>query len=324
MTAMDFMEPTRLWFLLGVGVILAAYVVGQFQRRRYAMRFSSSHLLDKVAPKRAGWGRHLLAAVFLLGLSTAVVASAQPQGDVKVPKQRATIMLALDTSLSMKATDVTPSRIAAAKAGAVRFVNSIPKKLNVGLVSFDGSATVDVTPTTDRNSVTQSIKSLSLHEGTAIGDAVSASLDAIKAVPKGADGKKVPAVIVLMSDGATTVGKPTADAIPEAKKAGVAVYTIAYGTPNGVVDVTLPDTGEQTRIPVPVDAQALAELASGTGGKTFTAQSASDLKSVYQELGSSIGYDTTHTDISWKFALAAAAMIGLAGLVSALWFQRLP
>jgi Ca-activated chloride channel homolog len=320
----DFMEPSRLWFLLGVGVVLAAYVASQFQRRRYAMRFSSSHLLDKVAPKRSGWGRHLLAALFLLGLSTAVVASAQPQGDVKVPKQRATIMLALDTSLSMKATDVTPSRIAAAKAGAVKFVNSIPKKLNVGLVSFAGDVRLDVAPTTDRASVTRSIKSLSLDEGTAIGDAVSTSLDAIKAVPKGRDGKKVPAVIVLMSDGATTVGKPTADAIPLAKKAGIAVYTIAYGTPNGTVDVTIPETGEQTRIPVPVDGQALADLANGTGGKSFTAQSASDLKSVYQQLGSSIGYDTQHTDISWKFALAAAAMIGLAGLISALWFQRLP
>jgi Ca-activated chloride channel homolog len=320
----DFLEPTRLWFLLGVGVILTAYVVGQFQRRRYAMRFSSSHLLDKVAPKRSGWGRHLLAALFLLGLSTAVIASAQPQGDVKVPKQRATIMLALDTSLSMKATDVTPSRVAAAKSGAVKFVNSIPKKLNVGLVSFDGDARVDVTPTTDRSTVTRSIKSLTLHEGTAIGDAVSTSIDAIKSVPKGRDGKKVPAVIVLMSDGATTVGKPTTDAIPEAKKAGVAVYTIAYGTPNGTVDVTIPETGEQTRIPVPVDGQALADLATGTGGKAFTAQSATDLKAVYQQLGSSIGYDTQHTDVSWKFALAAAAMIGLAGLISALWFQRLP
>jgi Ca-activated chloride channel family protein len=320
----DFAEPSRLWLLLGVVAVLAAYVVGQFQRRRYAVRFASSHLLDKVAPRRAGWPRHVLAALFLLGLSTAVLASAQPQAETKVPKQRATIMLALDTSLSMKATDVSPTRIAAAKAGATRFVKSIPKKLNVGLVSFDGDATVDVSPTTDRSQVTRAISSLKLNEGTAIGDAVTASLHAIQSLPKAKDGKKVPAVIVLLSDGATTVGRPTADAIPEAKKAGVAVYTIAYGTPDGVVDVTIPGTGEQTRIPVPVDSQALADLAQGTGGKSFTAQSASDLKSVYQQLGSSIGYDTEYTDISWQFALAAAAFLMVSGMVAALWFQRLP
>jgi Ca-activated chloride channel family protein len=320
----DFLHPERLWWLTLVGVVLAVYVFGQFRRRRYAVRFSSMHLIDKVAPKRPGWGRQALAALYLVGLTIGIMGAAQPVDEVKVPKQRATIMLALDTSLSMNAVDVDPSRIAAAKVAAERFVKSIPDQLNVGLVSFDGSARVNVSPTTDREAVTSAIGGLDLSEGTAIGDAVAVSLDAIEAVPDGEDGKPVPAVIVLLSDGTTTVGKQTDAVIPEAKDAGVSVWTIAYGTPDGVVDVTIPETGEQARIAVPVDAEALAQLAEATGGQSFTAESATDLEDVYQQLGSSIGYDTEQQEVTWEYALAAALLLALTGLVSAAWFQRLP
>ncbi len=320
----DFLHPERLWWLALVGAVLGVYVFAQFRRRKYAVRFSSMHLLDKVAPKRQGWGRHVLAAFFLLGLSIGVMGAAQPVDEVKVPKQRATIMLALDTSLSMNATDVDPSRIAAAKIAADKFVKSIPDQLNVGLVSFDGGARVNVSPTTDRSEVTDAIGRLDLSEGTAIGDAVAVSLDAIDAVPDGEDGKPVPAVIVLLSDGTTTVGRETESVVPEAKEAGVAVWTIAYGTPDGVVDVTIPETGEQARIAVPVDAEALAQLAEATGGQAFTAESATDLEDVYQQLGSSIGYDTEKQEVTWQYALAAAILLSLTALVSAAWFQRLP
>ena len=320
----DFLHPERLWWLAIVAVALAVYVIGQFRKRKYAVRFSSMHLLDKVAPKRPGWGRHALAALYLVGLAVGVMAAAQPVDQVKVPKQRATIMLALDTSLSMNATDVDPSRITAAKTAAEQFERSIPDQLNVGLVSFDGGARVNVTPTTDRKAVTSAISRLDLHEGTAIGDAVDASLDAIAGVPVGEDGKKIPAVIVLLSDGTTTVGREISAVIPEAKKADVAVWTIAYGTPDGVVDVTVPETGQQARIAVPVDAQALADLAEQTGGKSYTAESANDLKDVYQQLGSSIGYDTEKQEVTWQYALAAALLLGLIGVVSAAWYQRLP
>ena len=112
--------------------------------------------------------------------------------------------------------------------------------------------------------------------------------------------------------------------MPEAKKAGVSVWTIAYGTPDGVVDVTVPETGQQARIAVPVDAEALATLAKSTGGQSYTAESANDLENVYQELGSSIGYDIEQQEVTWKYALAAALVLALTGLVSAAWFQRLP
>lgn len=319
----EFLHPGRLWWLLGLAGLVVAYFIGQRRRRRRALRFTNVALLDRITP-RGGWGRHVLAAVQLLGLGIGVLALAQPQAEVRVPKERATIIVAMDTSLSMKATDVSPNRISAAKKAARQFVSTLPPKLNVGLVTFDGSARVDVTPTTDRQTVMTAIKSLTLHEGTAIGDAVEVSLDAIARVPKDDTGKKAPGIIVLLSDGSTTMGTPTDAAGPIAKKAGVPVFTIAYGTPEGVVDITLPDTGETARISVPVDAKALQGLAAATNGQSFTAESASDLKNVYQQLGSAIGYDIELQDVTWRYLAAAMAVLGLASAVTAIWFQRLP
>ena len=320
----NFEHPDRLWFLLGLVVLLAAYIFSQLRRRRHFIRFSHVALIDKVAPRRPGVARHLVAALFLLGLGVGGLGLAQPIKEVRVPKQRATIMLAIDTSLSMKATDVAPSRIAAAKASAKKFVDKIPKALNIGLVSFDTGARVDVAPTTDRAAVKQAIDKLKLHEGTAIGDAVDKSLETIADVPKGEDGKPIPAVIVLLSDGSTTVGKPTADAIPDAQKAKVSVWTIAFGTPDGSIDVTLPDTGETVRVQVPVDATALAALSEATGGQSYTAESAQEVSDVYQQLGSSIGYDTETRDITIRYLAVAMAALALAGLASTLITQRLP
>jgi Ca-activated chloride channel family protein len=320
----NFLHPDRLWLLLAIPVLLVGYLVGLRFRKHRALRFSNVAMLDKIAPKRGGWGRHILAAVQLIGLSIGIMAIAQPLDEVRVPKERATIVLAMDTSLSMRAKDVSPSRIAAAKKAAAKFVDTLPKQLNLGLVTFDGSARVDVTPTTDRQSVRQAIKSLKLHEGTAIGDAVEVSLDAISRAPKDASGKAAPGVIVLLSDGSTTMGIPTVDAGPIAKKAGVPVWTIAYGTAEGVVDITLPDTGETARIQVPVDVEALAQLARGSGGEAFTAETASDLRDVYQRMGSAIGYDTEERDVTVRYIAAAMAVLVLTGLAGAIWFQRLP
>ena len=320
----DFLHPVRLWWLATLVVLVGAYVFGLLQRRRRAIRFTNVSLLDKVAPRRSGWGRHVLAALTLVGFAIGIMAFAQPRAEVKVPKERATIMVALDTSLSMKATDVTPTRVASAKAAAIRFVKSLPGKLQVGLVSFDGSARVEVRPTTDRSAVTDAIRGLQLHEGTAIGDAVEASVRAIQQVPKDASGKSAPGVIVLLSDGSTTMGTPTEQSAPVARKAGISVWTIAYGTADGVVDITLPDTGETARIRVPVDADALASLSRATGGQSFAAASAQDLSSVYQKMGSAIGYDTEHHDVTVRYLAAALATLFLASLVGAAAFQRLP
>lgn len=320
----SFEHPVRLWILLALLGLVGAYAFGLALRRRRAVRFSNMAILDQIGARRGGWGRHVLAGAQLLGLAVGIMAIAQPFGQVLVPKERATVVLALDTSLSMKATDVSPTRIASAKKSAETFVRSLPKKLNLGLVSFDGTSRVEVAPTTDRTSVIRAIKGLELHEGTAIGEAVKTSLGAIARVPKDETGKKAPGVIVLLSDGSTTMGTPTSAAGPLARKAGVPVWTIAYGTPEGVVNITLPETGQTQAVQVPVDGAALAELATQTSGKSFTAESASDLSSVYSKLGGAIGYDKERHDLSWRYFVVALALMGTANLLAAAFFQRVP
>lgn len=320
----SFLHPGRLWLLLGLIGFVGVYVWTLLRRRKYIVRFSSNRLIDQIAPRRPGLGRHITAALFLIGLAIGTLGVAQPFKNERIPKQRATIILAMDTSLSMKATDVSPSRIEASKNAAKTFVGSLPPALNLGLVSFDTGARVDVDPTTDRSRVKQSIDKLKLRQGTAIGDAVQASLDLIAEVPKGEDGKAVPAVIVLLSDGSTTVGTPTEDAIPLARKAGVPVWTIAFGTPDGVISVQDPSSGENVTVSVPVDAEALARLSSGTGGDSFLAQSAEDLSAVYSKLGSSIGYEVEKREVTFRYFVVALSVLALSGLASLLFFQRIP
>ncbi len=320
----SFLHPGRLWLLLALIGFVAVYIWTLLRRRKYIVRFSSNRLIDQIAPRRPGLGRHITAVMFLIGLAIGTLGVAQPFKNERIPKQRATIILAMDTSLSMKATDVSPSRIEASKNAAKTFVGSLPPALNLGLVSFDTGARVDVEPTTDRSRVKQSIDKLKLRQGTAIGDAVQSSLDLIAEVPKGEDGKAVPAVIVLLSDGSTTVGTPTEDAIPLARKAGVPVWTIAFGTPDGVISVQDPSSGENVTVSVPVDAEALAKLASGTGGDSFLAQSAEDLSAVYSKLGSSIGYEVERREVTFRYFVAALSVLALSGLASLLFFQRIP
>lgn len=318
-----FIAPERLWFLAGVAVLAVAYVALQFKRSTYAVRFSNLALLDKVAPKRPGWRRHVVSGGYLLAMCALVVALAQPQTFERVPKERATIILAVDVSLSMQATDVSPTRIDSAKVAAARFVRTIPPKLQVGLVSFSGTTSLLVPPTTDRDAVTRAIRSLQLDEGTAIGDAVKTSLSAIAAIPRDESGERAPAVVVLLSDGKTTVGTPTEESIEPAKDASVSVFTIAYGTPDGFVEVDDGMGGSQ-RVYVPVDEPALEQLAAETGGTSFEASSTADLTKVYQELGSAIGYDREAQEITWKVLAAGLAMMALVGGLSLAWFQRLP
>lgn len=319
---MTLLAPERLILLLGVALLLGGYVFVQFRRRRYAVRFTNVDLLDQVAPTRPGWRRHLTAAGFLVLAVLLVVGFAEPAREVRVPRERATIVLAIDTSLSMMADDVDPSRIDAAKQAAVEFLDDVPEKVNVGLVSFNGTAAVRVAPTTDRATVAAAIDGLELGEATAIGDALFASIDAIEAGPPllDSDGEPAPGAVVLMSDGETTVGRPNIDGIAEAIRSAVPVSTIAFGTEAGVIE--LPD--ELFPIPVPVQEQDLREIAGETGGRFFAASSADELASVYQDIGSAIGFETETEDLTLWFIAAAMIAAFLTGLASLVWFQRLP
>ena len=315
---MSFARPGWLLLLFAVAALAAGYIALQLRRRTYAMRFTNLELLDKVAPAQPGWRRHLPAGTYLLALVALVVAVAGPFHSHRTPRNRATVMLAIDTSLSMQADDVSPDRITAAKSAAVSFLGSVPKSVNVGLVSFNGRASLDVAPTTNRGSVRDAINQLQLGESTAIGDAIETSLTALDTLPKAPDGKPVPAYIVLMSDGTTTVGTPNDQAAADAKARGVPVDTIAFGTIGATITI-----GDQTA-DVSVDRGALAKIASATGGKSFTAEDAGQIRNVYQHIATSVGYLSIPSDLTpWFVGFALLALLVASGF-SLLWFSRLP
>jgi Ca-activated chloride channel family protein len=319
-----FLEPARLWLLVVVVALIGLYVAVQLTRPRYTVRFSNLELLDQVAPKRPGWRRHLTAGVFLLAAALLVVSFAQPVMTVRVPQERTTVMLAFDTSLSMAAEDVAPNRFEAAQAAAKEFIDELPDRLNVGLVGFAGTAQLLVPPTQEHADVQLAIDNLELDKATAIGDAVRLSLDVIEDQAQGVEEGTPDAAIVLISDGETTVGLPTEEAIPLAAEAGVAVSTIAYGTPDGqiMVDEDGDGIGQLTGVPVNVD--ELRALAEGTGGTAYTAESSNDLQSVYDQLGSAIGFEEETQDVAYRFVGAGLLALLVAAGLSLRWFSRLP
>jgi Ca-activated chloride channel family protein len=321
---MTLLAPWRMLLLAAPIALAAAYIVRQRTRQKYALRFTSVDLLASVAPRRPGWQRHLPAVGLLAALVLLVVGVSRPAQTTRSPKDRGTIIIALDVSESMAATDVTPSRLEAAKTAAAQFVDTLPKNLQVGLLSFDQNASVLVSPTTDRAAVKAGIAELKLGPGTATGPAIDVALAAIAAQPPGADGQKAPAVIVLMSDGTPTIGsgdqspqEAVDSATTAAKAASVPIDTIAWGTPNGTVVVQ----GQEQ--PVPADPQAMADIANKTGGKTFDAQNANQLSSSYTKIATTIGYDTVTHEITIWFTAFALIMATLAGIAALIWTQRL-
>lgn len=322
-TALTYLSPSRFWLLLLVAALGVVYVVLQTRRRTYAVRFTNLDLLQSVAPRSPGWRRHIPAIVLLMALISLVVALARPAREERVPRERATIVMAIDTSLSMMAEDVDPNRLVAAQAAAKAFLEILPPKINVGLVSFNGTGTVLVPPTTDRARVRTAIDTLELDERTAIGEAIFTSLQAIKQAPIAEgdeDNEDVPARIVLMSDGKTTVGRPDSIGAQAAKDAGVPVHTIAFGTDHGVI--SLPN--EPAPIPVDVDREALERVADQTEGKAFTAASEGELREVYRNIGSSIGYELEFREVGLWFVGVGLALMLLCSSLSLVWFSRLP
>lgn len=321
MSFSNFVAPW--WFLLLVAVALlgAGYVVAQRMRRKRVLRFTNLELLEKVAPKRERWSRHVPAAFLLAALALLTVALAGPTSEQRVPRNRATVMLVVDVSLSMKATDVKPSRLEAAQVAAKSFAEGLTPGINLGLISFAGSATVLVAPTTDRAAVTQSIDGLKLAQSTATGDALvaaMASIDSFGKVVGGAEGPP-PARIVLMTDGKETVGTRKAfDAAEDARKAGIPISTISFGTEDGVVDI------EGRQQSVPVDDDSMKEIAKISGGEFFKAASAEELRRVYDTLGEQIGYEKKQADASKPWLLLGTMTAMFAAAAALLLGQRLP
>ncbi|GAB2917955.1 VWA domain-containing protein [Micromonospora polyrhachis] len=319
---MTWESPGRLWLLLGVVAVGVAYVLMQRRRSRYAVRFTNLRLLDRVAPNRPAWRRHVPASLFLAMLALLVVGFARPHDDVRVPRERATVMVAVDVSTSMLATDVEPDRLAAAKLAARRFVDGLPKEFNVGLVAFAGSAAVFVPPGTDRKALHNGIRRLAEGttgvQGTAIGEAINTSLQAVKTLDARAAKDPPPARIVLLSDGANTSGRDPLAAAADAVAVKVPVHTISFGTPTGSVD----RGGRPIR--VPVDGQTLKSVAEETGGGYHEAGTSAELRAVYEDIGTSVGYRTERQDISARFIGLGLLLAMAAATGSMAWFSRLP
>jgi Ca-activated chloride channel family protein len=325
---MSFAWPIALSGLALVALALIAYLVAQRRRRRYVVRFTNLDLLENVVADSPRWRRHIPAVLTLLALSALVVGMARPQVAVAVPREEATVILAMDSSGSMTATDVAPDRMTAAREAASSFVDGLPDGFRVGVVSFSNEADVVVPPTADHDEALRGLSALRADNGTALGDAIARSVDlgvtSLDEQLAAAKSSETPVVVLLLSDGANTTGDyEPLEAAQKAKDAGIPVYTVALGTDAGTVQG--PDGyGGMRTIRVPPDPETLSKVAELTGGKFFEAADQNALKSVYDEIGSQVGVEHKQRELTVFFTAAGAALLLLGGALSTLWFGRIP
>ena len=325
---MSFAWPIALTGLALVALALIAYLVAQRRRRRYVVRFTNLDLLENVVADSPRWRRHIPAVLTLLALSALVVGMARPQVAVAVPRQEATVILAMDSSGSMTATDVQPDRMTAAREAASSFVDGLPDGFRVGVVSFSNEADVVVPPTADHDEALRGLSALRADNGTALGDAIARSVDlgvtSLDEQLAAAKDSETPVVVLLLSDGANTTGDyEPLEAAQKAKDAGIPVYTVALGTDAGTVQGPDGYGGFRT-IRVPPDPETLSQVAELTGGKFFEAADQDALKSVYDEIGSQVGVEHKQRELTVFFTAAGAALLLLGGALSTLWFGRIP
>jgi Ca-activated chloride channel family protein len=333
----SFTSPWLLLALLIVPVTLALALWLDRRRARYAVAFTNLDLLASVVGPRRSWKRWAPLALFLLALAAASTALARPKASVSVPASRATVVLLVDVSGSMRAADLKPTRLGAAQKAMAVFADRIPKRVKVGLVSFSTGPNLLVIPTTDRVILHEGIDLLAPEAGTAIGDGLELAVQTVKAsvgnAPRSKDGK-IPGAIVLLSDGAQTRGELTPlQGADIARTAGVRVFTVALGTNSGTLGIG-PfggyglgggfGQGPQRRFPVRPDPVTLAAIARETDGKTYRAESASKVQEVYKKLGASIAHKSARREVSSWFAGAAALLLLLSLGTARVTGERLP
>jgi Ca-activated chloride channel homolog len=355
---MTFLAPLLLVGLLLVPALLALYAWAQRRRTRYAVRFTNLDLLANLAPRRPAWRRHVPPAIYLAAVTALVLGLARPTMVVATPREDATVLLTIDVSGSMQATDVSPTRLDAARSAAQSFIDQLPAGIRVGIVAFASRPVTLVSPTVDRGALKTALDGLTARDGTAMGDALMQTLDlaekiqadsgvAVTPVPSGSPGsapvpsaspdpsaspgqasapaEKPLVATILLSDGANSVGRAEPlEAAQRAATLGVPIYTIALGTPTGQVTVDDPQTGQAVTLDVPPDTATLAQIAEITNATAFDAPTAQDLSAVYDNLQSRIGYvQQTQEVTAWFAAVALILVVAGAGL-SAVWFGRLP
>jgi Ca-activated chloride channel homolog len=319
----------HVWFFLFLLVVLALiglYIVVQLARHRRMLRFANMELLESVAPKRPTRWRHVPAILLVCALVFLTVAMAGPTHDVRIPRNRAVVMLVMDVSQSMRATDVSPNRMAAAQEASKQFADELTAGINLGLISYAGTATVLVSPTTNREATKNAIDKLQFADRTATGEGIFTALQAIATVGAviGGGDEPPPARIVLFSDGKETVPsnpenpKGAYTAARTAKDQGVPVSTISFGTPYGYVEIN------EQRQPVPVDDEMLKKISDLSGGEAFTASSLEQLREVYANLQQQIGYETIRGEASVGWLRLGALALALAAVAALLINRRLP
>jgi Ca-activated chloride channel family protein len=326
MTLSGFEHAWFFLFLLIVLGLVGLYIVVQLARQKRMLRFANMELLESVAPERPSRWRHLPAILLVLSLLLFTVAMAGPTNDVRIPRNRAVVMLTIDVSQSMRATDVSPSRLAAAQEAGKQFADQLTPGINLGLIAYAGTATVLVSPTTNRDATKAAIDKLQLADRTATGEGIFTALQAIATVGAviGGGDAPPPARIVLMSDGKETVPsnpdnpKGAYTAARTAKDQGVPISTVSFGTPYGYVEIN----GQ--RQPVPVDDETLKKMAELSGGEAYNASSLEQLKQVFTNLQQQIGYETIKGDASVGWLRLGSVVLALAALAALLINRRLP
>ena len=321
----SFQWPAALFGLTLLPLLIVAYYFLQRRRHRYAVRFTNVDLLANLVEATPGWRRHIPPALTLLALATSIVALARPEATVTTARNQATVVLATDTSGSMGAFDVHPSRLFAAQKSALLLIDQLPDEIQVALVQFSTEARVLSPATTDRELLRQAIATLRADGRTALGDAIAFSVETgLSAVDSAPDGQRPPLSILLLSDGANTDGTyEPLEAAALASDFGIPIYAVALGTDGGtVLNVDL--MGNVQTVPVPPDRETLHLIAEQTGGRYFDAPTAEDLAEVYREIGSQVGFVTEVRELSHLFAAGAGVLMLTGAALSAFWFNRFP
>ena len=314
---MRFQWPALLWGIALVPLLSLAYVAAERRRDKVSRRFSSAAMLPNVVRAHPGWRRHIPPLLMLLAVAALLVGLARPEAALSVPRERATVVLAIDSSNSMLSADVEPDRLGAARSAARGFLKQIPDTFQVGVVAFGARARILSAPTIDRQAVREALDSLEPSRGTLLGDGLMRALEARELVVNESGQDPAPMVVLLLSDGNDTGSEvPPQEAAQQARELGIKVHTIALGVGEGIGP-----NGKRYRAP---DVEGLRGIAATTSGRFFVTPTAGELNDVYASLGSSLGRVRQHREITVAFVGGGALLLALSGIASAAWFKRVP